>query len=376
MLPLLLAVLYWFSSSISRSIIQIAQETEKISTLDLNNIKAVKSPHKEIETINRSLAMSVVGLKAFRKYLPKEVVNSLISAKLRPEIGGVEKNMTVMFTDINDFTKISEYMGADELAYHLSDYFSYLVKMVEDLNGTVDKFIGDSMMVFWESNDSDSSAQINACQAACSIKALLPKLNKEWAEMGKPCLYSRLGINTGKCMVGNIGAPERLNYTIIGDAINLASRLEAINKVYNTEIIISHDTYMGIKDHFYTRKLDLIAVKGKIESSMIYELIAHKSEDIPEHWLQIIDWYETALEKYFLKDWKKAIELLNKIPDGSHFCASRDILLKRCHNFSSCPNSVSENWNGVFSYNEKNTVKLSPSNNLYIPPSSIERYSA
>ncbi|WP_269458327.1 adenylate/guanylate cyclase domain-containing protein [Legionella waltersii] len=185
--------------------------------------------------------------------------------------------MTAFFSDIRNFTDISENMDAESLMLHLCDYFEELSKIITSENGTIDKYIGDAIMAFWGAPIEDESHCLKACNAALKCQLRLNELNEQWEKQKKPKLLTGIGIHTGSAIIGNIGSSSRLNYTAIGDTINTASRLESLSKQYGSVIVVSEDVVNATQDHFEFRFLEQVSIRGKTGSYKIYELVGVKS---------------------------------------------------------------------------------------------------
>jgi len=191
------------------------------------------------------------------------------------EVGGKKQNITVLFTDITNFTEITEQTNPEQLMIHLSAYLNILTQCIQHNQGNIDKYIGDAIMAFWGAPLDDPDHIAHACQAALDCQREVHRINKQWEDQGKPILKTRFGLNAGDAIVGNMGSSDRLNYTALGDTVNLASRLEALNKTYQTEIIVSESVYKACSDKFIFKPLGTVQVRGKHQTTTIYELIGH-----------------------------------------------------------------------------------------------------
>jgi len=207
--------------------------------------------------------------ETFGKYLSPKVVDQLVDNP--PELGGVEKDLTVLFSDIRSFTTLSETMSAQELLNHLNLYLTAMTDVIFEYGGYLDKYVGDEVMCFWGAPLPQADHAILACKCALRQMGKLAELNTQWPENRR--INIGIGINSGIMIVGNTGSPSKMNYTLIGDNVNLGARLEGTNKEYGTHIIISEFTYGLVRDHFLVRELDNIRVKGKNKPVMIYELV-------------------------------------------------------------------------------------------------------
>ena len=209
----------------------------------------------------------------FSRFVAKDVVNQLLANPENLKLGGEKKEITVFFSDVRGFTTISENLSPEELVAVLNDYLSVMTEIVIEYRGTVDKYMGDAIMAFWGAPVPEEQHAYFAC--ICALKQLseLKKLQKKWLEQGWPEIDIGVGLNTGSAVVGNMGSSHRMDYTVMGDTVNLGSRLEGTTKVYSIRCIISEFTYAKVHDKVITRELDLIRVKGKNEPVRIYELL-------------------------------------------------------------------------------------------------------
>ncbi len=213
----------------------------------------------------------------FGKYVPPEVVSEMMEKP--PELGGIDKDLTVLFSDIRGFTSLSETMSPQELVNHLNEYLTSMTDCIMDYKGTLDKYVGDEIMCFWGAPISQEDHALRACVCAVEQMKLLDELNQKWPEEKR--IDIGIGLNSGIMTVGNMGSQGRMNYTLMGDNVNLGARLEGTNKQYKTNIIISEFTYEQVKDKVVVRELDNIRVKGKNKPVLIYELVDIKEEFIP-----------------------------------------------------------------------------------------------
>ena len=214
--------------------------------------------------------------QTFSKFVSKSVVDELLKYPEKLKLGGEKKILTVLFSDIRGFTTLSEKLTPEELVEHLNQYLQAMTDLVFKYNGTLDKYVGDEIMAFWGAPVELENHALEACKSALEQIEVLKMMNESWKSMGKPGLEIGIGINSGDMVVGNMGSSSRMDYTLMGDNVNLGARLEGTNKIYGTSIIISEATYLLVKDHVVVRELDLIRVKGKEHPVVIYELIELK----------------------------------------------------------------------------------------------------
>ena len=336
---------------ISKPIELLSEDIMRVRNLDLDSSIAINSHIHEIQTMDNAIQAMKTSLKAFRLYVPEVLVKKLISSGESIEIGGKEREISILFSDIKDFTQIAEKIPPQELIQQLSEYFDAMTVTIEDNAGTVDKFIGDAVMAFWGAPLKSKNHAWDACQSALECQRKLTKLNASWKSEGKSEFHTRIGIHTDSVTVGNMGAKRRLNYTAIGDGVNLASRLEGVNKIYKTKIIISHETYTVVKDLFICRILDEISVKGKNRSIKIYELLTEKQSSDAENYAKFADMFFEIYNIYLNREWQKALKLLKKYnreyPDD-YLC---QIYTERCREY--IEKEPPSSWDGVIKFDAK-----------------------
>lgn len=267
----LIAVIVFFASRhISEPIVHLAKEVDSLKELDFSEKKPIVSNIKEIITLGSSVRSMRSTLKAFGKFVPKEIVKTLIQQGKELTLGGERKELTILFTDIANFTTASESLLMEELTQFLTLYFDHMSRIILEHGGTIDKYIGDSLMAFWGAPEPIADHADKACEAALfAIKTYA----RDQKEKNLPPWRTRIGINTGEVVVGNIGTTERMSYSAIGNPVNLAARLQGLNKEYHTTILISESVHEKIGTRFVTRPLDFVEVKGKKNKVTIYELV-------------------------------------------------------------------------------------------------------
>lgn len=322
-------ILIFLYRRITHPIRELVDETKKIKEFRLESNIKIESNVQEIQELVDSVSSMKQGLLSFRKYVPAELVRDLIETKQEAKIGGERRNLTIIFTDIANFTTISEAMRPGELAEKLSEYLQVVTTAIIKYRGTVDKYIGDAVMAFWGAPRELADHATFACLAALEIEKEIKKLNERWSKEGKKTLNTRIGISTGDTIVGNFGSDQRLNYTVIGDPVNLASRLEALNKQYGTGILISHETQKACFGKIETRKLDNLYVKGKTESVSIYELISEKG-DMSAKEASFRFAFEDALQLFESNEKEKAKIKFEELRKAHPNNISVDLYIQRC----------------------------------------------
>ncbi len=261
---------------------KLQQETEAIGRLDFTCSQTTPSRIREIDLLSTAVDQMKTNLRSFSKFVPAELVGDLVRSGREAALGAQTARVTIYFSDIANFTAAAEALTPMKLVEHLGDYLSAMSQGISQHNGTVDKFIGDAVMAFWNAPQLDPSHALDACCAALANQRRLRELREGWSAEGRPLFATRIGINTDEVVVGNIGSEERMNYTIIGDGVNLASRLEKLNKEFGTEIIISEATYAEVQGDVLARPLDEVSVRGKSGGVVCYELLALRSEATQE----------------------------------------------------------------------------------------------
>jgi adenylate cyclase len=283
--------------------------------------------------------------KTFSQYVSPGVIHLIErDPKKYFRTGGELKELTIMFSDIRSFTTISEGMSPDELVFLLNEYLGEMTNILFKRWGTLDKYIGDAIMAFWGSPYPQEDHAERACACALEMQARLQELNLKWESEGRKQLTIGIGINTGVVNVGNMGSERRLAWTVMGDPVNLASRLEGLNKEYHTGIIVSEGTWQQVRSQFVCRELDYTRVKGKLQPVSLYELLAFASE--APRYADLLARFEAALAAYRRREWDAAIEsfeaLLARYPDDG---PSHE-LLKRAHEYRR--EGPAANWDGVY----------------------------
>jgi adenylate cyclase len=287
----------------------------------------------------------------FQHYISATVVNELLKNPGMLKLGGERKVATAFFSDIKSFTSVSETLEPEKLVSVLNEYLSAMTDIILRYEGYLDKYEGDAIVSMFGIPVEQNDHAVRACNAALDMRKELAILRQMWKREGKPAFEARIGINSGPMIAGNIGGKDRFDYTAIGDSVNLASRLEGANKMYNTIIIISEDTFYHVHEKFWCRELDFIRVKGKNQPVRIYELIGRKTEEIDPIRSSSLEYFLKGLEIYRKQDWIHAYDLFQKAlklkPDDGPSLE----FIRRCKKFIENPRPV--DWDGVFEIRDK-----------------------
>ncbi|NBR06487.1 MAG: adenylate/guanylate cyclase domain-containing protein [Planctomycetes bacterium] len=322
----------FFARKASKNLENLALFATKIGRLDFNHKIQILSPIEEFQNLAKSMALMQVGLKSFTQYLPKEMLKSLFDSGSTAKPGGKEKDVTIFFADIANFTHFSEILTPNDLVLQLNEYLGCFSSVINKSRGTVDKYIGDAVMAYWNAPKDCEDHAFKACQAALQGLHNLSFLQKEWARMKKPIFKVRIGINSGNVVLGNIGTEEHLSYTVVGDNVNLASRLEGLNKVYGTTIMISDFTLKACGGKLVTRPIDLVAVKGKEKKILAHELLGITNETSSKI-VAFCNDFKIAFAAYLNKDWPLGVQLFEKIAVQYPDDLATKIHLERCRQF-------------------------------------------
>ena len=289
--------------------------------------------------------------KIFSHYVSPSVVDIMLKNPEKVKLGGEKKICTVLFSDIAGFTTIAEKMEPDKLVHSLNDYLTAMTNIILENKGMLDKYEGDAIMAVFGAPVELKKHTHLACISALKMLKQSEILNEYWHKIHHPEFHTRIGINSGEMIVGNMGSDTLFDYTVLGDEVNLGSRLEGANKKYGSRIIISEHTYNLVKDDFITRPLDLLRVMGKKKPVWVYELIAEREEKISLEYSNMLDEFNKGFNCYRQRDWNGSLRhfqnaMQNIVDDGPS-----KLYVKRCHKF--LENPPPEDWDGVHDMREK-----------------------
>jgi adenylate cyclase len=268
-----------FGSRMSTSLKRITAQASKLRLLAAPDNGTVTSRVKEIDELGRTMGVARRAIWSFSRFVPKDIVRGIIDHSISTELGGVRQEVTILFTDVTNFTGIAETADPDSLMHQTSRHFTALIEAFHDEDGTIDKFIGDSAMVFWNAPHRQPDHVERACRAALAAKAASHALNAEFEAEGLPSFRVRVGIHVGEAVVGNLGSEERMNYTVLGNSVNLAARLEGLNKEYGTTILVSEAVRDRAVHRFRFKAVASVVAKGMTAQTEVYELVEELRED-------------------------------------------------------------------------------------------------
>jgi adenylate cyclase len=297
--------------AMARPLKLLTEEAVRISEMELDDNPAICSRISEVDTLCRSMSMMKLNFQIFGRYLPRSLIRHL-QGGLQPTLGGQRREITLIFTDVEDFTVFSERMAPEELMQTMSDYFQGVSKAILESNGTIDKFIGDSVMAFWNAPSAEDGHVLQACAAALRVQLSTATFNEVRRRDGLPPLNTRIGIHTGEAVVGNIGTDDRMDYTALGAVVNLTSRLEGLNKYYGTAILVSRRVRDAAHASFLFRSADVVAPKGVADAQATFELLGAKPKSdyrdvaVSSEMLGYCSRWERAMTMYRSKQWDGA----------------------------------------------------------------------
>lgn len=335
---------------ISKPLLLLEADMSRIQAFDLGGSPVIRSRIVEVIRMKNAVENMKSGLRSFKKYVPAELVAELIKLRKEAVLNVQKRELSVFFSDIKGFTSIAEGLSPEVLAQNMGVYFEAMTSTLLGNQATVDKYIGDAIMAFWGAPVPLEKHAALACRAAIQCQRRVDKIAADFVAAGFPALVTRIGINTGEAIVGNMGYKDRLSYTALGDTVNLASRLEGLNKHYGTRILITETTYDKVRDEFVARPVDVVAVKGKSTGVKIYELIVERDQ-AGQDVLAFVSLCEEGMKSYLRREWSKAEECFRAVLQTRPDDQPAQILAARCVTYGKTP--PPPDWSGVTSMQEK-----------------------
>jgi len=274
--------IYFASSRLSRPVENVSRQLQAIESLNFDTPAHPPSNIQEIARLESAASLLRTSLKSFSSFVPLDVVRQLIKSGIPLTLGAEPRFLTVFFSDLENFSSHSETLAPDNLLIHISTYLEEVSSAISEEGGTVDKFIGDGVMAFWNAPVQRPDHVLRACAAALRSARRMERVNDAWEAEGRPRIHIRIGLNCAHVLVGNVGSSNRLSYTALGDGVNVAARLEGINKLFGTTICISDSIYDQVEADILARPIKRVQVKGRKTEFMIYELLALRTSDDPD----------------------------------------------------------------------------------------------
>lgn len=351
-------LIIFFSWRISRPLKVLAEETQAIQNFQLDGDLEVTSYVDEVHKLASSIKTMKHALRTFGMYVPKALVRRMVSSGITPTRGGKRRPVTLLFTDVADFTTLADGTDPEHLMIQLSDYFEGMSNKIHETGGTIDKYIGDAVMAFWNAPDADPDHAKHACLAALRCQQVSEQMYRDAETSGKLKFHTRLGLHSGEVVVGNVGSSDRMDYTAIGSAVNMASRLEGLNKNYGTSILVSAITASDAGNSFCFRPLDLALPKGALTPITVMELVGlcpgsdiDPSLEIPDEKALFLKDWDIAWQHYMARRWEKARDAFNALSQRDPQDKAARVLTERCQQYYECPPPA--DWDGATHFTTK-----------------------
>ena len=344
-----LAIL-WLSHRLTKPLSKIVRETERIREFDLDGDVRIASRITEINELARAMDSMKQNLRSFGAYVPKALVHQIVASGRSTSIGGERQLLTVMFTDIRDFTRNSEALQPEDVSQNLAVYFERMSAAIHRNKGIIDKFIGDAIMAVWNAPEPDPDHVANACRAMLACHRVSLEIDQSALS-----LYTRFGLHCGQMMVGNIGAPDRMQFTVLGAAVNLASRLEGLNKLYGTQMLVSEPVWEQVRSLFLFRRIDRVAPSGVSRPLEIFELVGELAEDaanpVGDRDRDLCSAWEMAMDRYLAGDWEAAQQSFAAFLEAHPGDGPAQVYVRRCGVYRVVPPPA--DWDGAQHYDHK-----------------------
>jgi len=341
-----IVLIYLISSMIARPIELLASEVMHIREFRFDKMTRIASSIREIRYLSDAIELLERALQSFASYVPTMLVKQLLESEQGTRLGVESRFLTILFTDIEGFSTLSETEPSQQLLRRVSEYFATVTRAVQHEHGTVDKFIGDAVMAFWGAPRIIENHAYLACVAAMRSQRGMAALNQSWSEQKQQPLKLRIGIHCDSVLVGNVGSTERISYTVMGDGVNVAARLEGLNKEMGTWTCVSHTIFREAGHLLWLRPLDTVTVKGRKSELLVYELLGIRGEDpeiaASEDDIQLCEMTQDAYAAYAAADFRRAVMLYGKVLEKfPHDPVARRMLQKSRQEFGNANTVVS-----------------------------------
>jgi adenylate cyclase len=352
---LTLPAIIYLARSITRPLAKLSEEAELIRSFQLDDPIRMQSRVYEVHTLIRSMSGLKSTIREVSKFVPKALVKDILESESDVAVGGETRRVSILFTDVKDFTPIAEGMSPHGLMTHMSEYFKELASLIIKSNGTVDKFIGDAIFSFWNAPLAVARHEHAACMTALECRAASRRLNAQWVAAGRPAWHTRFGVHVGDAVLGNVGSSDRIDYTAVGDNVNIAARLEGLNKFYGSSILTSGQIASVCSDEFLFRRVDRTQPKGVGTPLEIFELLG--TTEGPDEFrvtpalMQLVDDWDHVHEVYASQDWLRAIDAIETFADMYPEDVLAGIYLDRVAGFLLEPPAM--NWDGIVRFSKK-----------------------
>jgi adenylate cyclase len=340
----------FLASRIAGPLHNITRELGEVAQMRINEIAPSKSILREVNTLGEALGSMKSALQSLERYVPPEVARRLVTGGKAATIGVEERRLSIFVSDIEGFTGIAETLDGNYLIEELNSYFDNMTLAIQVRHGTIDKFMGDGILAFFNAPQDVPDHAALSCRAALESVAMTEDVVASRIEEGRPVFRIRVGLAVGKVLVGNVGSSERFGYTVIGDTVNVAARLEGVNKAYGTRIIASDDLRDDAGEGFEWRRLDRVAVAGRAGGLLISELLGLEGEVDTER-LTLRDKYEVSLDAYFAGEFQAATDGFMALLAANPADKAATVMAERAARLAA--QSVPTEWDGVYVFNKK-----------------------
>lgn len=357
MVLIFLPLVYLAAGAVSAPLARLTVEIAAIRGFDLTPTPPVRSLIAEIQDLASALAATKSMLGAFAKYVPKNLVRRIVRKGKEPKLGGERRPVTVFFSDVRDFTTISEQVPPERLMEFTSEYLEGMVNLILAEGGTVDKFVGDQIMAYWNAPTPDPRHAAHASRAVLRCRDWSNERNERWAREGQPVLYTRFALHLGDAVVGNVGSSDRMDYTVVGATVNLGSRIEGLNKIYGTQVLVTRPVAEAIGPAFVLRPVDRVLPKGAVHPLDVFELKGVRADDeaadlaVDAHVIALCEAWSDFYQQYLARDWLAAQAALGQFEDRFGEDALGRMYASRLKDFATNP--PPGDWDGVIRYAEK-----------------------
>ncbi len=340
---------------IAAPIIRLRDHADRITNMDLTPLAEMATPFQEIQSLQRAVERMRTALDTFLRYVPRDLVYNLVRTGQAARIGGSNREVTLLFTDIEGFTTISESLTPEQILSQTSTYFEQMSFAIQASMGTIDKFIGDAIMAMWNAPTDDEFHVDNACRGTLAALCISRDLDTDLVSKGKPPMRTRFGLHTDVVLVGNMGAPDRMQYTCLGSGVNLAARIEGMNKMFGTQVLASESVRRKASSDFLFRRVDIVEAKGTSIPVTVYELMGERGAasvlQVGNEEINRASRYEQAFDMYLHRDFKYAIQILEDLQDEAPEDGVIAALLNKCRDLIAAP--LPGDWNGVTALSQK-----------------------